>query len=153
MEVWDYDDLNADERIDNFTLPMSSPLNKFNLSDSLTVQGHHRVVNLTLSYGNLTGDPTQCNSMDSPLPTTATSNSMNSPLSSSAASNSVDSPLSSTAASNSMDSLLCSTATNNSLNSPLPSTATSNSIDSPLPRTSTQTYQGMYYTQVRMKVL
>ena len=71
VEVWDYDDVNDDEGIDNFTFPLSSPLNKFNQFDSLTIQGHHRVGNLTLSYGNLTTDPTPCSSMDSPMSSTS----------------------------------------------------------------------------------
>ena len=67
MEVWDYDDANEDDKIDTFTFSLSTPLNKFNLSNSLTVQGYHKIGILTLSYGNLTADPTPCNSMNSPL--------------------------------------------------------------------------------------
>ena len=60
VEVWDYDDAvgQPDDPIDNFTIPLSVPLDKFNLSYSLTVQG--KVGNLTLNYGNLTTDPTIC---------------------------------------------------------------------------------------------
>ena len=73
MEVWDYDDGdNSHERIDNFKLPLSSPLKKFNLTNPLTVQSHHRVGNLTLSYGNLTDDPTPCDSTESQLSSTST---------------------------------------------------------------------------------
>ena len=50
-----------DDEIDNFKIALSSPLDKFNLSNSLTFQGYHRVGNLTLSYGNLT-NPTSCSS-------------------------------------------------------------------------------------------
>ena len=63
MEVWD-SDANEDDKVDNFTFPLSIPLNKFNISNSLTVQGHYRVGNLTLNSGNLTTDTTSCNSMD-----------------------------------------------------------------------------------------
>ena len=67
MEVWDWDidypdTVADDDEIDNITIPLSSPLDKFNVSNSLTAQGHHRVGNLTLSYGNLTTDPTSSNS-------------------------------------------------------------------------------------------
>ena len=72
MEVWDDDFLGDDEQIDNFTFPLSSPLNRLNLSDSITVQGHYKVGNITLSYGNLTTDPTPCTSMDSPMSSTST---------------------------------------------------------------------------------
>ena len=60
VEVWEDDGFEPFNNInDNFTFPLSNPLNKFNSSISLTVQGHHKVGNLTLSYGNLTTDPTQ----------------------------------------------------------------------------------------------
>ena len=72
MDVWDFDDADEDERIDNFILPLSSPLNIFNKSNSLTHQGQQGIGNLTLSYGNLTTDPTPYDSMDSPLPSTST---------------------------------------------------------------------------------
>ena len=61
-----------DERIDKFTFPLSTPLSKFNISNSFTVQGDYRLGNLTLSYGNLTADPTPCNSMDSPMSSIST---------------------------------------------------------------------------------
>ena len=74
MDVWDYDGDGGqhDDKIDNFTFPLSNPLNKFKSSNSLTVQGHHKVGNLTLSYGNMTTDPTPCNSMECPTPDTST---------------------------------------------------------------------------------
>ena len=59
-------------KIDNFTFPLSTSLNKFNSSDSITVQGHYKVGNIILSYGNLTTDPTPCNSMDIPMSSTST---------------------------------------------------------------------------------
>ena len=59
IEVWDYDD-KVDDAIDSFTIPLSVPLDKFNLSHSLTVQGKLGVENLTLNYGNLTTDPMTC---------------------------------------------------------------------------------------------
>ena len=71
MEARDYDDANEDEKVNNFTFPLSTPLNKFNLFNSLTVQGHYRLGNLTLNYGNLTTDPTPCNSMDSLMSSTS----------------------------------------------------------------------------------
>ena len=59
VEVWDDDyNENPNELIDNFTIPLSVSLDKFNLSHSLTVQG--KVGNLTLNYGNLTTDPIMC---------------------------------------------------------------------------------------------
>ena len=72
MEVWDDDStckFSEDDKIDSFTIPLPSPdpLNKFNLFNSLTAQGHHGVGNLTLSYGYLTMEPTLFNSMDSPM--------------------------------------------------------------------------------------
>ena len=73
MDVLDYDESNDDEEIDNFTFPLSSPLNEFNSSNSLTVQGHHKVGKLTLSYGNLTIDPTPYSStIYSPMSNTLT---------------------------------------------------------------------------------
>ena len=63
--MWDDDDApgDLDDNIDNFTFPLSNPLKKFNLSNSLTVEGHHEVGNLTLSYGNITAGLIPCNSM------------------------------------------------------------------------------------------
>ena len=75
MEVWDDDstcDYSEDDKIDNFTFPLSSPLLKFNLSNSLTVQGNHKLGQLTLSYGYLTTNPTHCSSMESPLSSIST---------------------------------------------------------------------------------
>ena len=69
MEVWEKEfcpELADDDEIDNMAIPLSSPLDKFNLSNSLTVQGHHNVGNLVLSYGNLTTDPTSSNSAVQP---------------------------------------------------------------------------------------
>ena len=69
VQVWEDDKEYGhfeDDKIDNFTITLSSPLNKFNPSNSLTIQGHHRVGNLTLSYGNLTIDPTSCSSAVQP---------------------------------------------------------------------------------------
>ena len=54
--------------IDSFTFRLSNPLDKFDSSNSLTVQGHHKVGILTLNYGNITTDPTPGNSKESPLP-------------------------------------------------------------------------------------
>ena len=57
VEMWDDDQgQSSDDEIDNFIFPLSSPLNKFNPSDSLTRQGHYGVGNITLNYGNLTID-------------------------------------------------------------------------------------------------
>ena len=62
VEVWDFNDVvgQPDNPIDNFTIPLSVPLDKFNRSHSLTVQGKLGVGTLTLNYGNLTTDPTMC---------------------------------------------------------------------------------------------
>ena len=57
IEVWDGDDW-EDDAIDNFTIPLSVPLDRFNLSHSLTLQGKLGI--LTLNYGNLTTHPTTC---------------------------------------------------------------------------------------------
>ena len=68
VEVRDYDEWFSDgDLIDSFTFPLSSPLNNFNSSNSLTVPGQNGVAILTLSYGNLTTDPTPCNSVECPL--------------------------------------------------------------------------------------
>ena len=69
VEVWEHDTngwYSEKDEIDIFTIALSSRLHKFNLSNSLTVEGHHRVGNLTLSYGNLTTDPTSCTSAVQP---------------------------------------------------------------------------------------
>ena len=58
IEVLDDDECWVDDAIDSFTIPLSVPLDKFNLSHSLTVQGKLGI--LTLSYGNLTTDQTAC---------------------------------------------------------------------------------------------
>ena len=70
VEVWDHDCTSSDDKIDNFTIPLSSSLQMFNLSNSITVQGHYGVGNLTLSYGNITTDPTPCNAMEWPMSST-----------------------------------------------------------------------------------
>ena len=66
--MWENDaGYSVDDKVDNFTFPLTSPLDKFNLSNSLTVQGQYRVGNLTLSYGNLSIDlTTPCNSVVQP---------------------------------------------------------------------------------------
>ena len=67
-----------DHFIDNFTIAIPGTVsNCVDESNSLTVQGLHRVGNLTLAYLNLTTDPiTLCSSADvstvstsSPIPT------------------------------------------------------------------------------------
>ena len=70
VEVWDDDDdlVSQDDMIDIFTFPLSNPLDKFNLSKTLTLQGLRGIGKLTLSYGNMTTFPIPCNSMDSPMP-------------------------------------------------------------------------------------
>ena len=70
VEVWDYDIASTDDKIDNFTIPLSSSLQMFNSLNSITVQGHYGVGNLTLNYGNITTDPTPCNSMECPKSST-----------------------------------------------------------------------------------
>ena len=60
VEVWDGDYSMINDVIDNFTIPLFVPLDKFNLSHSLTLQGKLGVGNLTLNYGNLTTDPMTC---------------------------------------------------------------------------------------------
>ena len=72
MEARDYNGwICAGDLIDSFTFKLSSSLNKFNSSKSSNVPGHHGVAQLTLSYGNLTADPTPCNSMECPLTTSS----------------------------------------------------------------------------------
>ena len=58
--------------IDSFTFTLSSPLNKFNSSNSTKVNGYHGVALLTLNYGNLTADPTSCNSVECTMSSTCT---------------------------------------------------------------------------------
>ena len=73
MEVWDDDSIYSnDDSIDNFTVPLPSPLNTFNLSSSFTHQGDQEVGNLTLNYGYLINDPTPCSSMYTPMSSTST---------------------------------------------------------------------------------
>ena len=95
MEVWDNDEGvdQYDDRIDNFMFPLSNPLNKFNSSNSLTFQGLHKVGNLTLSFGNLTTDPTPCNLVESVMYSTFTHDD---PTTASYQCSSVESPTSTT---------------------------------------------------------
>ena len=67
IEVWDYDE-KVDDAIDSFTIPLSVPLDQFNLSHSLTVQGKLEFGILTLNYGNLTTDQTTCAAESSTQP-------------------------------------------------------------------------------------
>ena len=73
VEVRDYNGWYSDgDLIVTFTFPLSSPLNKFNTSNSTKVQHMSGVAMLTLSYGNLTTDPTPCNSVECPVVSTCT---------------------------------------------------------------------------------
>ena len=73
VEVRDYNGWFSDgDLIDSFTFPLSSPLSKFNSSNSSKVVGQNRVAMLTLSYGNLTAGPTPCNAMECPMLSTST---------------------------------------------------------------------------------
>ena len=61
MSFYDDGDIyegDQDDVIENFTIPLSVPLDKFNLSHSFTLQG--KLGNLTLNYGNLSIHPTTC---------------------------------------------------------------------------------------------
>ena len=60
------------DKIDHFSFRLSTSLNKFNSSTSLTVQGQYGIGKLTLSYGNLTTDTTSCQTIDSPTSPTST---------------------------------------------------------------------------------
>ena len=65
--MWDGADEGGDfHLIDKFKIPISGTVsNCVDESNSLTVQGHHRIGNLTLAYFNLTTDPiTSCKSGD-----------------------------------------------------------------------------------------
>ena len=70
VEVWDSDPPEKDDIVDNFTLPISSPLNGFNHSSSHSVQGNHSLGKLTLNYGNLSIDTSLCISAINPSFTT-----------------------------------------------------------------------------------
>ena len=120
VEVWEDEDSKVFHyKIDNFTFPLSNALNKFNSSNSLTVQGHHKVGKLTLSYGNMTTDPTPNNSMECPMP-----NSMECPMS------------------KSMACPTSSTFTHANFSNPTTAPCQCNSVECPTPSTSTQTHQG-----------
>ena len=61
LEAWEFDDFDQecmDDKIDNFTIPIFGTVDKFNHSNSLTLQGENGIANLTLNYGNLTTDST-----------------------------------------------------------------------------------------------
>ena len=73
VEVQDYNGGSSDvDLIDSFKFPLSSPLNKFNSSNSASVNGQNGVAWLTLSYGILTADPTPCNSVECSASRTST---------------------------------------------------------------------------------
>ena len=123
--------------MDNFTFPLCNPLNKFNSSNSLTLQGHYKVGNLTLRYGNLTTDPTILSSMENPSPSTSTTHTNNANQTTSPYDcNSVECPTSSTSTKNCYGS----TTTN-----PTPC----NSVEHPTSSTSTQTHYGNLTTAPR----
>ena len=98
VEVWDddvggTDDDKEPDFIDNFTFPLSNPLNKFQSSNSITLQGNQNIGNLTLSYGNMTTDPTPCNSMEYPASNTCTPTHYGNPTTDSCQCNSVECPM------------------------------------------------------------
>ena len=83
--------------IDSFTFPLSSPLNKFNSSNPIKIHGLHGVAQFTLSCGNLTTNPTPCNSVECTMSSTTKSNPYGNPTTDSCQCNSsVESPMPST---------------------------------------------------------
>ena len=68
MEVWDTDATigNDDDITDKIHLPNILFLISFDLSNPITVLGKYGIGNLTMSYGNLTADPSSCNSVVTP---------------------------------------------------------------------------------------
>ena len=59
LEAWDYDsaaEAGVDDKIDNFTITISGPVDTFNHSNSMTLQGENGIANLTVNFGNLTTD-------------------------------------------------------------------------------------------------
>ena len=95
LEARDYNGRFSDgDLLDSFTFPLSSPLNKFNSSNSIKVHGYQGIVLLTLSYGNLTTDPTPCNSMERPMSSSCTPTHYGNPTTDSCQCNSVEYPTS-----------------------------------------------------------
>ena len=98
VEVWDDDDVckDIDDKIDNFTFPLPNPLEVLNLSNSITVEGHHKIGNLTLSYGNITADRSPCDSMEYAMFSTFTHAYYDNPTTAPCQCNAVECPMLST---------------------------------------------------------
>ena len=66
LEAWEDDSAvggdDIDDFIDNFMIPMPGTLSPFRQTYALTVEGVNGIANLTLTYHNLTTDPSPCNS-------------------------------------------------------------------------------------------
>ena len=67
LEAWeDNPEKDGDDWIDNITIPKPGTIKTFSESYSLTIEGVNRIASLTLTYHNLTTDPTPCSSNNEP---------------------------------------------------------------------------------------